>query len=224
MSEVVTLVCDDPGAGGRLGEAVRSALSREIRGWQRSDPGAVLVEVRGDSWDHAPELASAGPGGHALDHDTVSSGYQSLVASLFGVSCPVVVSLSGRVSGFGLALAMAADVRLGTVDTALRVGDAGVAGLLGGVSWLVSRAAGSALFAQLAWTGRELAADEACRYGLLSAVGDAATARELADRLADDAAASSALKRAVNSRLRSDLGTVLDYEAWLADVAAGGQA
>ncbi|MFI5610019.1 enoyl-CoA hydratase/isomerase family protein [Amycolatopsis sp. NPDC051903] len=215
MSE---FVFDDPGAGRRLDEDVRTALAKEIRGWRRAAPGAVLLRVRGDAWHHAPEVGAA-----ALDRDRVDAGYQTLVKDLFGLACPVVVALDGRVSGFGLALALAADVRLATERTTLAVGDLKAAALLGGTGWLLGRASGTGTFAQLAWTGETLPAGEAARRGLLSP-GDDDAARALADRLAADLAGSSALKRALTTRQRGELETVLDYEAWLADVAAGGAA
>lgn len=212
MSEPALLELADPGAGARLGATARSELADAVRGWRRAAPGAVLLEVPGDAWHHAPELA-----GSVLDREQVDVAYQALARSLFGLTCPVVVSLDGQVSGFGLALAMAADLRLATDRTTLTVGGP-VAGLLGGVSWLVANVAGGGTFAQLAWTGATLSADEGIRRGLLSPAGDG---RAIVRRLAEDATGSSALKRALNSPRQAGFGTVLDYQAWLADVAAG---
>lgn len=222
MSDVATLDFEDPGQGGRLGDEARAILAREIRGWRRTAPGAVLLQVHGDAWHQAPELSDADPA--TLDRDRVESEYQSLVKGLFGLTCPVVVSLDGRVSGFGFALTIAADIRLATARTTVSVGNTKTAALLGGVSWLVSRAAGMGMFAQLAWTGATMTADEAARHGLLGHTTDPGAARALAERLSADPAGSSALKRALTSRQRAELGVVLDYEAWLADVAAGGSA
>jgi enoyl-CoA hydratase/carnithine racemase len=223
MSDVATLDFEDPGAGKRLGEDTRAVLTREIRSWRRSAPGAVLLQVHGDAWHHAPELRDAEPA--VMNRHRVDTEYQSLVKGLFGLACPVVVSLDGHVSGFGLALTIAADVRLATARTTVSVGgDAKTAALLGGVSWLVTRVAGAGTFAQLAWTGATLPAEEAARHGLLNCTTEPDAARALAERLAVDAAGSSALKRALTSRQRAELDVVLDYEAWLADVAAGGPA
>lgn len=222
MSDVATLDFEDPGAGNRLGEDARAMLTRKIRGWRRSAPGAVLLQVHGDAWHHAPELR-AEPA--ALDRNRIDAEYQPLVKGLFGLACPVVVSLDGHVSGFGLALTIAADVRLATDRSMVSVGDdAKTAALLGAVSWLVTRVAGAGTFAQLAWTGAVLSAEEAARHGLLSRTTEPDAARALTERLAADAAGSSALKRALTSRQRAELDVVLNYEAWLADVAAGGPA
>lgn len=211
MSEHRRLRLPDPGSGERLGAKARDELARAVRAWRKERPGAVLVEVEADAWHHAPELTGA-----PLERDTVEAGYQALVRSLFMLGCPLVVSLDGRVSGFGLALAMTADVRLATDRTTLGVGGP-VAALLGGVSWLLTHAVGGATFAQLAWTGATLSADEGRRRGLLGAADDPAA---LAARLAADTAGSSALKRALNAPRQVDLGTALGYQSWLAEVAS----
>jgi 2-(1,2-epoxy-1,2-dihydrophenyl)acetyl-CoA isomerase len=219
MSDVATLDLDDPGTGKRLGKDARATLAQEIRGWRRSAPGAVLLQVRGDAWHQAPALHNA-----AMDRDHVDTEYQTLVKALFGLTCPVVISLNGHVSGFGLALAFAADVRLATPRTTVSVGDVKAAALLGGASWLVARVAGAGTFAQLAWTGATMSADEADRHGLLTCTTDPDAAQALVERLAADPTGSSALKRALTSRQRAELEVVLDYESWLADIAAGGPA
>jgi enoyl-CoA hydratase/carnithine racemase len=211
MRDVTCREFDDPGPGARLGADVRTAFAEEIRMWRRGTPGALLLQVHGDAWHHAPEAH--------LDYDRVEVEYQTLVKGLFGLSCPVVVSLDGQVSGFGLALAMAADVRLATNRTTLAVGSP-LAGLLGGVGWLITRAVGSGTFAQLAWTGATLTAEEAVCRGLLSLADEPGMDRALAQRFATDPVGFSALKRALNSRVHAGLGTTLCYEAWLADVAA----
>lgn len=223
MAEVMPLECEDPGAGARLDAAARGLLAKQVRSWRRAAPGAVLITVRGDAWDHAPELRRPESDPSDLTRERVVLGYQSLAADVFGLDCPVVVALDGRVSGFGLALALAADVRLATARTTLAVGaNDPVAALLGGVGWLVSRIAGAGTFAQLAWNGVLLTAGEAAGRGLLNEVDDRpGRAADVAARLAAEPAGSSALKRALTSRARREFGSVLDYESWLVEVAAG---
>ncbi|MDQ0381347.1 enoyl-CoA hydratase-related protein [Amycolatopsis thermophila] len=210
MTEIARQRLIDPGAGKRLDAKARDELSRAVREWRKDRPGAVLLEVEADAWHHAPELE-----GTPLEHDTVDAGYQSLVRNLFALACPVVVALDGQVSGFGLALAMTADVRAATDRTTLAVGGPAAA-LLGGAGWLLGHAGGGSTFAQLAWTGATLSAEEGRRRGLLAPAGDAAA---LAERLAADPAGSSALKRALNTPRQAELGTALGYQSWLAEVA-----
>lgn len=213
------IVVDDAGAGGRLDTAARSALRDALRGAAKDGATCVLLTVRDGAWDHAPEMASsASPQVGQL----AATEFAALVRQLFSTSVPVVVDLDGPVSGFGMALALAADLRVARERTTFALGDPAAAGsLLGGATWLLDRACGSALLTHLAWTGAALSAQLAKEHGLVSVVSDdGSAARALAERLSRvPVPAASALKRALTSRQRSDLDVCLDYESWLPAIA-----
>lgn len=213
------LVVEDPGPGERLGRAARAALRRELQSAARAEAPAVLITVSGDAWHHAPEVARYGAAD--LTQSEVSEEFQSLSARLFCHPAPVIVELNGAVSGFGLALAMAADVRVATPNATFGLGSTQAAGaLLGGATWLLARAVGTALLARMAWTGVVLDADDAQRHGLVTVLSkDPSHARRLAQSLSDAPYATSALKRALTSRQASDLEQSLSYESWLPAIA-----
>ena len=220
---VVEVVVEDPGPGGRLGPQARSELRDRLRGVGRDGAGSVLLSVRSDAWHHAPEVAAYGA--DELTQPVVQEEFHGLVDRLFGVGVPVVAEFDGAVSGLGLALAVAADLRVATPRTTFAVGGAGTAAaLLAGSTWLLTRAVGAATAAHLAWTGAELPAGQAHQRGLVSEVDeDGSGGRRLAEALAAvPAPAASALKRALTSRHRADLAASLDYESWLVGVAATG--
>lgn len=207
----------DPGAGDRLGPDERKALQSQIRQADRNEAAAVLVSVADDAW-HQDATGDAA----ALSARQVSQDHHRLVTALFALRKPVVVQLTGRVSGLGLGLALACDLRFGTDRTAFSVGSPETAhGLLGGTSWLLARRAGAAVVAHLSWTGDELGADEALALKLLSGVSpDGSGARQTAERLAQlPDGVTSALKRSLNGRLLAELEQQLDYDSWLATVA-----
>lgn len=210
----------DPGAGARLGTAARAGLAAELRKAGKAGAGCLLVRVRGAAWDHAPELQREQA--EQLGQPVVAS-VSALTRSLFTTGVPVVAAIEGPVSGHGLALALAADLRVGTAGASLAVGlPASAAGLVGGSVWLLERACGRALLTHLAWTGAVLTAQEALGRGLLSAVDE--DPRALADTLAAvPPGAASALKRALTSRHTTDLQAGLDYESWLPAIARAGQ-
>lgn len=213
------IVLDDAGAGGRLDAGARSALRDALRRAAKDGVPCVLLTVRHGAWDHAPELASRSS--PEVDQE-VAAEFAGLVRQLFATAVPVVVDLDGPVTGFGLALALAADLRVARRRTTLALGDPAAAGaLLGGATWLLDRACGSALLTHLAWTGEALSAQQAEERGLVSAVSDDGTvARALAERLSRvPVPAASALKRALTSRQRPDLDVCLDYESWLPAIA-----
>lgn len=99
---------------------------------------------------------------------------------------PVIAAVNGAAAGGGLALALAADIRLGSpaakfgaafVRIGLSAGDLGT-------SWLLPRLVGYGHAAEMAFTGRVVLADEAERIGLVNRIvrdGDVVdAARELA--------------------------------------------
>lgn len=210
----------DPGAGARLGTAARAGLAAELRTAGNAGADCLLVRVRGAAWNHAPELQRDQP--EQLGQPVVASA-SALTRSLFTTGVPVVVALEGPVSGHGLALALAADLRVATAGASLAVGPpASAAGLVGGSVWLLERACGRALLTHLAWTGALLTAQEALGYGLLSAVDE--DPRALADTLAAvPPVAASVLKRGLTSRHTTDLQAGLDYESWLPGIAWDGR-
>ena len=87
------------------------------------------------------------------------------------------------------------------------------------MGWLAERDGVAAAFRRMTWTGAVLGVDEAVSAGCFTQRGDAIDARDCAARLAREPDGWSAVKRARRSRARGDIGSVLRYEAWLADVA-----
>lgn len=127
-------------------------------------------------------------------------------AAVHRLPFPVVAAVNGAAYGGGLSLALAADLRLAVPASRFSVAFARVGLSVGelGTSWLLSRVVGPGVAAELAFTGRLVAADEAYRLGLVTRVvqPDAleAEAVELARRLADERS-SLIGKRTLLSRL-----------------------
>ncbi|KQY50846.1 MULTISPECIES: enoyl-CoA hydratase/isomerase family protein [unclassified Nocardioides] len=100
---------------------------------------------------------------------------------------PVIAAVNGAAAGGGLALALQADIRIGTpaakfnaafVRIGLSAGDLGT-------SWLLTRLVGPAVTSDIAFTGRIVEAEEAERIGLVNSISKD-------DELLDDALALAA--------------------------------
>ncbi len=87
---------------------------------------------------------------------------------------PVIAAVNGPAAGGGLALALAADIRLAApaatfnaafVRIGLSAGDLGT-------SWLMTRLVGPAVTSEICFTGRPVGAAEALRIGLVNAVSE----------------------------------------------------
>jgi enoyl-CoA hydratase/carnithine racemase len=94
------------------------------------------------------------------------------LATIRGIRVPVIAAVNGAAAGGGLALALAADIRLASpratfvpsfVTVGLSAGDLGT-------SWLLPRLIGPAAAAEFCYTARTMAADEAERLGLVNRV------------------------------------------------------
>jgi len=101
---------------------------------------------------------------------------------------PVIAAVNGPASGGGLALALAADLRLCSPEAFFNVAFVrlGLTGCDVGVSWLLPRVVGLGHASDMMLTGRRVAAEEAARMGLVNRVVPA-------DALLDEALATAAL-------------------------------
>jgi enoyl-CoA hydratase len=88
------------------------------------------------------------------------------------LTTPVIAAVNGAASGGGLALALAADVRLCSPEAFFNVAFVriGLTGCDVGVSWLLPRVVGLGHASEMMLTGRRVQADEAERMGLVNRV------------------------------------------------------
>lgn len=87
---------------------------------------------------------------------------------------PIIALVKGAASGAGMALALAADIRLATPDARMNVAMAriGLTGCDMGISYFLPRLVGPSVAAQLMMTGQFIDAGQAERRGLVSEIVD----------------------------------------------------
>lgn len=108
---------------------------------------------------------------------------------------PIIGIVQGAASGGGFALALACDVRLITPDARMNASfiKVGLTGCDIGVSWFLTRMAGSSVAAELLLTGRFLDAQRALGLGLVSRVAALAELQAESVALANEMLATSAI-------------------------------
>jgi len=116
------------------------------------------------------------------------------VAAVHRLGKPVIAAVNGPAAGGGLALALAADVRVASESarfgaTFVRLG---LSGCDVGVSWLLPRVVGLGFAAELMLTGRVIDAAEALRIGLVNHLTAADALLERARAIARDMTRNSA--------------------------------
>jgi enoyl-CoA hydratase/carnithine racemase len=146
-----------------------------------------------DLRDFAPSML--GPDDPAIDRLRFQEVMAALPQALRALPQPVIAAVNGPAVGGGLALALAADVRI--CSRSASFGNAAIAlGLSGaemGMSYLLPRIVGTSVAADWMLTGRTVSADEAYRRGLVSELVDDEHLLDRALELAAQIAAHSPL-------------------------------
>jgi enoyl-CoA hydratase/carnithine racemase len=162
---------------------------------QRSDLRALIMTGAGRAFcagfdlDEADELPSLSPLGMLTKQERASRA----LAALRGLPFPFIAAVNGAAAGGGLALALAADIRIGSPAARFNAAFARIGLSAGdlGTSWLLPRLIGPARAAELAYTGRFVDADEAERIGLLNRIVPAEDLLDAALGLAQQIAANA---------------------------------
>jgi enoyl-CoA hydratase/carnithine racemase len=115
------------------------------------------------------------------------------VVTLRALPYPVIAAVNGAASGGGLALALAADIRIVSDTAKLNAAFVRVGMSIGelGTSWLLTRLVGPGRAAELAFTTRNVEAEEAVRIGLANRSVPLADLLDEARALARSIAANS---------------------------------
>ena len=162
---------------------------------QRSDLRALIMTGAGRAFcagfdlADADGLSSLSPLGMLTQQERAARA----LSALRSLPLPFIAAVNGPATGGGLALALAADIRIGSpaarfnaafVRIGLSAGDLGT-------SWLLPRLIGPARAAEFCYTGRFMEAEEAERIGLLNRVVPADQLLHSALELAGQIAANS---------------------------------
>lgn len=151
-----------------LHEALRAlAADREVR--------LVVLTGEGRGFCSGLDIADDDPFGRREDVGTVFDRQErvaSLALALRALPQPVIAAVNGAASGGGLALALAADVRVCARSATFNVAFVriGLSGCDVGVSHLLPRIVGLGVASELMLTGRRVDATEAHRIGLANRV------------------------------------------------------
>jgi enoyl-CoA hydratase len=160
-------------------ELRRIAIDRSCR--------AVILTGAGRGFCAGLDLQGYGaaPGNDGSDESRDRLGNQqhmsTLILELRALPQPVIAAVNGPAAGFGLALALACDIRYAAPEAVFRAAfvNIGVSNCDMGTSWLLPRLIGASRSHELMLTGRRVDAEEAMRMGL---VADVAPQGELAQR------------------------------------------
>jgi enoyl-CoA hydratase/carnithine racemase len=126
-----------------------------------------------------------------------------LVKAIRGCPQPVIAAIDGICAGAGAIMAMASDLRLGTVTAkiAFLFNRVGLAGCDMGACAMLPRIIGQGRAAELLYTGRVLMGEEAERWGFLNRLVAADALAAEASRLASELATGPTFANAMTKRM-----------------------
>ena len=187
----------NPVSGDRIREVNDAA--REMS--RRDDVRVVIVTGAGRGFCSGADLSQGFGGGapapgRRADPPPASGavlGDGTGVWTLTAMRQPVIAMVNGPAVGYGMELAVQADLRIAAHSArfGLPFAKLGVVSDTGAGSWLLPRLIGWSRAAELLYTARILSADEALAYGLVNRVVDDADLREVTLALAREIAANS---------------------------------
>jgi enoyl-CoA hydratase/carnithine racemase len=162
--------------------ALNPALVEELRdfftgmSW-RHDIRVIVLRGAGRNFCAGLDLKAAstfksvGPSHDLIEQRRVSE----IVMAMRRCPQPIIVLLDGAAAGGGFALALAADIRIGTPTTRMNAAPIriGLSACDIGISYFLPRMVGSSVAAEYMMTGRFIDAKRACELGLISRVVDA---------------------------------------------------
>jgi 2-(1,2-epoxy-1,2-dihydrophenyl)acetyl-CoA isomerase len=238
-SGVAWLILNRPEAGNSLTREQRSYILQHLED-AGADLGvrAIVLTATGDRhFCTGGDLRAAAasekrmfPGAPERPIGTVMKGLESslgaqrLLVALQDCPKPIIAAVNGTAAGLGAHVAFACDLVI-AADTARFIEIFVRRGLIpdGGGPYLVTQLVGPQKAKELFFFGDDVAAEEACRIGLINRVVPAgeleASAREWAERLAAGPTVAIALtKRLVNSALESGREAAFKAEALALEV------
>jgi enoyl-CoA hydratase/carnithine racemase len=220
---VALLTLDRPDRYNAMTATMFDELESTARLLDREEGLRVLVLTgAGKAFCAGYDLADAEelPGLGALGMLDLQERAARALASVRGIRVPVIAAVNGPAAGGGLALALAADIRLASpaarfsaafVKIGLSAGDLGT-------SWLLPRLIGPAAAAEFAYTAGTMDAAEAERTGLVNRVVPQdellPAALEMADRIRENSPGGVQLsKRALQANMEvSSYAAALELE------------
>ena len=177
---------------------------------QRSDVRVAVIRGAGKAFsaggnlDRLEEEAQAAKGEKTGQGIGGGRSFYSLFLSIRDLNVPTIAAINGHAIGAGLCFSLGCDMRV--VHERAKLGMTFVKlGIHPGMAatWNLPRLAGTAMAAELLYTGRLFGGDEAVRYGIANRCADDANFDNVVDELATAIAASAPVAvRAVKETLR----------------------
>lgn len=226
---VCTITLNRPEVYNALNEQMKKELHETLKEAEK-DPNVRCLVIRGageKAFCSGQDLKEhAGKETRRSLKESLEKSYNPMIRKMRSMEKPIIGMINGVAAGAGLSIALACDMRI-MADTAKLIEVFIRIALVpdSGSHWFLPRLVGMAKAFEYAALGNDITAQEAERVGLVNKVVSAAelekATMEIAEKLATAPTKSIGLiKRTLNKALSTDLDTLLDYEAYIQEIAS----
>ena len=228
---VATITLNRPDVLNAFTDAMLDGLSDALKQAERdAQVRCVVITGAGRGFSAGQDLSDVkrreAETGHAVSFaEHLRHKYNPIVMRIRTMEKPVIGAVNGVAAGAGASLALACDLRIASDKASFVLAFVKV-GLVpdSGMNYFLTHLIGYPRAFELAATGGRLGADEALRLGVVNRVvpvaGFADAAQGWAGELAQSATRAIGLtKRAMNRGLVASVEEVLEYEAFLQEIA-----
>ncbi len=220
---VLTIELNRPTRLNALNATLLEELSEALSAAEDPAVRAVLLTGRGGAFSAGQDLQEAGVGG--LDYQEHLERYNRIVLQMRRLPKPVVAAIEGVAAGAGMALTLAADMRVAGRDAVFVTAFARI-GLVpdSGMTFTLPRTVGWGRAFELLALSPEIPAERALELGLVNRLSEPGRARDDALTLARELAGGptrtyALIKEGLNASARLGLEETLELEAQLQKVA-----
>ena len=229
QSNILTITLNRPQVYNAINEAMKKELNDAFKEAERdSSVRCIILRGAGDkAFCSGQDLKEhSGKETRRSLKESLEKSYNPLIRKMRSLEKPIIGMINGVAAGAGLSIALACDMRIMS-DTAKLIEVFIRIALVpdSGSHWFLPRLVGMAKAFEYSALGNDISAAEAERVGLVNKVVSAGdlenTTLEIAEKLAKAPTKSIGLiKRTLNKSLSSDLDSLLDYEAYVQEIAS----
>lgn len=224
---LLTLTFNRPERANAFNLEMIAALQEALRQAEQDEHvRCILLTGNGGAFGAGQDLEEIQAAAGTSIREHLQRTYNPLILQIRHLEKPVLAAIHGACAGASLGVALACDVRLAATGTRFVVGFNGI-GLApdSGVSLFLPLLIGLGRATWLTWSNEPFSAEQALEWGIVQKVTPEEelleSAHEMARKLITGPQKAFALtKRAFNRAFLPELKAVLEYEAYLQEIAA----
>lgn len=224
---VLTITMNRPDVYNAFNEQMKKDMNDALKEAEK-DAAVRCIVIRGagdKAFCSGQDLKEHGSSKRSLK-ESLEKSYNPMVRKMRGMEKPIIGMINGVAAGAGCSVALACDMRI--ISSTAKLIEVFIRIALvpdSGSHWFLPRLVGMARAFEYCTTGRDVNAEEAFQVGLANKVAPPdqleAVTMELARSFAQGPTKTYGLiKRTLNKALASDLDSILDYEAYIQQIAS----